>query len=138
MTLPVDDITPLIPQKPPFVVVGKLISNDENVTRSSFVIPPYNVFVKNGISHEAGLTENITQTAALRAGYIARAENKPVGYIGAVNKLEVFDLPKTGDEIVKEISTQNQVFDIVVLSGKVWLKGTLIAQCEMKVFSKNE
>ena len=121
-------------------MVGKLVSNNENLTRSSFVIPPDNVFVKKGILEEAGLMENVAQTAALRAGYFARAENKPVavGYIGAVSKFEVFDLPKTGDEIVTEISIQNQVFDIAVLSGKVWLRETLIAQCEMKVFSKNE
>lgn len=140
MTLPVEDIIPLIPQKPPFVMVGKLLSSDENLTRSSFVIPTDNVFVKNTFFQEAGLMENIAQTAALRAGYIAHAENKPVavGYIGAVSKFEVFDLPKTGDEIVTEISIQNQVFDIAVLSGRVWLGETLIAQCEMKVFSKNE
>lgn len=121
-------------------MVGKLISSDENLTQSSFVIPANNVFVKNDFLQEAGLMENIAQTAALRAGYIAQAENKPVavGYIGAVSKFEVFDLPKTGDEIVTEISIQNQVFDIAVLSGKVWLGETLMAQCEMKVFSKNE
>lgn len=121
-------------------MVGKLLNSDENLTWSSFVIPADNVFVKNTFFQEAGLMENIAQTAALRAGYIAHAENKPVavGYIGAVSKFEVFDLPKTGDEIVTEISIQNQVFDIAVLSGRVWLGETLIAQCEMKVFSKNE
>ncbi|QEC65610.1 3-hydroxyacyl-ACP dehydratase [Mucilaginibacter ginsenosidivorans] len=138
--MPAEDIIPLIPQKPPFVMVGRLMSSDENLTRSSFVIPENNVFVKKGLFQEAGLMENIAQTAALRAGYIAQSENKPVavGYIGAVSKFEVFDLPKTGDEIVTEISVQNQVFDIAVLSGKVWLGENLMAQCEMKVFSKNE
>jgi len=121
-------------------MVGRLMSSDENLTRSSFVIPENNVFVKKGLFQEAGLMENIAQTAALRAGYIAQSENKPVavGYIGAVSKFEVFDLPGAGDEIVTEISIQNQVFDIAVLSGKVWLGEILMAQCEMKVFSKNE
>jgi hypothetical protein len=140
MTLPVEDIIPLIPQKPPFVMVGKLLETDENITRSSFIINADNVFVKNGFFQEAGLMENIAQTAALRAGYLARIESKPVavGYIGAVSNFEVFSLPKVNDEIMTEISTQNQIFDITVLSGKVWLKDGLIAQCEMKVFSKNE
>jgi predicted hotdog family 3-hydroxylacyl-ACP dehydratase len=140
MTLPVEDIIPLIPQKPPFVMVGKLLETDDNITRSSFIIDAANVFVKNGLFQEAGLMENIAQTAALRAGYVAQSENKPVavGYIGAVSNFEVFGLPKAGDEIMTEISTQNQIFDITVLSGKVWLGDRLIAQCEMKVFSKSE
>jgi predicted hotdog family 3-hydroxylacyl-ACP dehydratase len=140
MTLPVEDIVPLIPQKPPFVMVGRLLSTDEDITLSSLTITGENVFVRNGLFQEAGLMENIAQTAALRAGYIAKKENKPVavGYIGAVSHFEVFELPEVGDEITTEISTQNQIFDITVLSGKVWLGEKLIAQCEMKVFSRNE
>ncbi|MDB5122908.1 MAG: 3-hydroxyacyl-ACP dehydratase [Mucilaginibacter sp.] len=138
--LPVENIIPLIPQEPPFVMVGKLLHSDENFTRSSFVIRPDNVFVKNNIFLEAGLMENIAQTAALRAGYLAQAENKPVtvGYIGAVKDFEIFRLPKIDDEIITEVSIENQILDVTVLSGKVWLNGVLLAQCEMKVFSRNE
>ncbi|MFI5161498.1 MAG: hypothetical protein ACHQHN_09480 [Sphingobacteriales bacterium] len=99
-----------------------------------------NVFVKNSLFQEAGLMENIAQTAALNAGYVAQVENKPVavGYIGAVTSFEIFGLPKIGDEIIAEVSGQNQIFDITVLAGKVWLNEKIIAQCEMKVFSKSE
>lgn len=140
MAFPVENVIPLIPQKPPFVMVGKLLYTDANTTRSSFHIDEDNVFVKNGLFQEAGLMENIAQTAALNAGYLAQVENKPVavGYIGAVSNFEVFALPQAGDEVVTEVSGQSQIFDIIVLSGKVWLNGNLIAQCEMKVFSKNE
>jgi predicted hotdog family 3-hydroxylacyl-ACP dehydratase len=140
MTLPVEDIIPLIPQKPPFVMVGTLVSTNENTTLSSFIISDDNIFVKDNVFQEAGLMENIAQTAALRAGYIAQIENKPVavGYIGAVSHFEIFDLPSVGDEITTMIASQNQIFDITVLSGRVWLNDRLIAQCEMKVFSRSE
>jgi len=140
MTLPIEDIVPLIPQKPPFVMVGKLVSTNENTTLSSFIISEDNIFVNNGVFQEAGLMENIAQTAALRAGYIAQKENKPVavGYIGAVSHFEIFELPRVGDEISTMIASQNQIFDITVLSGRVWLGDKLIAQCEMKVFSRVE
>lgn len=140
MTLLVEDVIPLIPQKPPFVMVGKLVSTNENTTLSSFIISADNIFVKNDLFQEAGLMENIAQTAALRAGYNASIENKPVavGYIGAVSHFEIFDLPKVGDEITTMIATQNQIFDITVLSGRVWVDNKLIAQCEMKVFSRGE
>jgi predicted hotdog family 3-hydroxylacyl-ACP dehydratase len=137
---PVENIVPLIPQKLPFVMVGKLLHSDDNVTRSSFVIRPGNVFVKDNVFTEAGLMENIAQTAALGAGYLAQAKNKPVavGYIGAVKDFEIFNLPKVGDEIITDVSIENQILDVTVLSGKVWLKGVLLAQCEMKVFTKGE
>jgi hypothetical protein len=137
---PVENVIPLIPQKPPFVMVGKLLHSDQHITRSCFLIRPDNVFVKNNIFQEAGLMENIAQTAALRAGYLAQAENKPVtvGYIGAVKDFEIFTLPKINDEIITEVSIENQILDVTVLLGKVWLNGVLMAQCEMKVFSRNE
>jgi predicted hotdog family 3-hydroxylacyl-ACP dehydratase len=138
MNFPVENIIPLIPQKSPFVMVNKLIYMDETSTRSSFLINEDNVFVKNSLFQEAGLMENIAQTAALRAGYIARAENKPavVGYIGAVSGFEIYDLPKVNEEIITEIIVENQIFDITVLSGKVWLNEGLMAKCEMKVFKQ--
>jgi 3-hydroxymyristoyl/3-hydroxydecanoyl-(acyl carrier protein) dehydratase len=140
MTLPVEDIIPLIPQKPPFVMVGRLVDIDETTTLSSFLIEADNVFVKDSFFLEGGILENIAQTAALKAGYTARTENKPVvvGYIGAVNDFEVFSLPKVGDELITEISVENQIFDVSVISGKVWCNEELIAKCQMKLFISNK
>ena len=117
-------------------MVGKLLYNDDNTTRSSFLIHADNVFVKDGLFQEGGLLENMAQTAALRAGYLAQSENEPiaVGYIGPVKDFEVFDLPKVGDELTTEIAIENQVFDVTVISGKVWHNDILLAQCEMKLF----
>ena len=109
---------------------------DELTTRSSFIITNDNVFVKDGVFQEAGLMENIAQTAALRAGYMAQKDSKPLetGYIGAVKDFEVFNLPKAGDELTTEINIQNQIFNVTVIEGKIWLNGNLLAKCEMKVF----
>ena len=140
MDFPVEDIRGLIPQKAPFVMVDKLLFVDELTTKSSFIIDRDNVFVKKGVFQEAGMMENIAQTAALRAGYMAQKDNKPVetGYIGAVKDFEVFNLPKVGDELTTEISIQNQIFNVTVIEGKVWHSGDLLVQCEMKVFIGNE
>ena len=140
MELPIAHIIDLIPQKPPFVMVGKLLQSDEESTKSSFSIQADNVFVRSGLFQEAGLMENIAQTAALRAGYAAQlqAESVAVGYIGAVNNFEIFDLPKVGDEIITSVKVLTQVLGITVLSGEVWLKHNLLAKCEMKVIVKTE
>jgi predicted hotdog family 3-hydroxylacyl-ACP dehydratase len=140
MKFPLENILALIPQKPPFVMVGKLLYTDETITRSSFVIGADNVFVRNNLFREAGLLENIAQTAALRAGYIAHAENKPVavGYIGAAKNLDIFNLPKVNDEIITEVTIETKVMDITVLTGKVKQNETLLAQCEIRVLTEKD
>ena len=132
-----DDILPLIPQRPPFVMISKLLSSDESSTRTSFQIREENIFVEKGLLREPGLMENIAQTAAARAGYMARMVNMPVqvGYIGAVKNLEIIgDLPKAGEELITEIKIKDQVFDVTIISGTIWCKEVVVAQCEMKIF----
>jgi predicted hotdog family 3-hydroxylacyl-ACP dehydratase len=130
------DILSLIPQKPPFVMADELLFSDDNITRTKFIVPSDNVFVINGEFSEAGLMENMAQTAAAGSGNMARIENRAVstGYIGQVKNLEIFELPKVGDELLTEIKIEVQVFDAGIVSGKVWCEEKLLAQCEMKIF----
>jgi predicted hotdog family 3-hydroxylacyl-ACP dehydratase len=131
-----ENIQSLIPQRPPFVMVDQLISFSETGISTGFTVRADNIFVENGIFKEPGMVENIAQTAAARAGYISKTENKPVqvGYIGSVNNLQVNFLPKTGDELITEITIENQIFDVTLISGKIVCNGKTAAQCSMKIF----
>jgi predicted hotdog family 3-hydroxylacyl-ACP dehydratase len=132
----IENIGHLIPQKPPFVMIDRLLSVSETTTTTGFSIKADNIFVERGLFKEPGLVENIAQTAAARAGYISQTENKPVlvGYIGSVSNLQVFALPKVGDELTTEITIENQIFDVTLISGKIICNGLLLAQCKMKIF----
>ena len=134
-----DQIQSLIPQRPPFVMIDELIYTDEKVTRTRLQVSGDNIFVENGLLREAGLLENIAQTAAARSGYSSSNQGEPVkvGYIGAVKNFEVFDLPKIADVLETAISISNQVFDITVINGSVTCNNKLLAQCEMKIFIIN-
>jgi predicted hotdog family 3-hydroxylacyl-ACP dehydratase len=136
MQLASQNILELIPQAQPFVMVGQLTYQDETISCSTFTIAADNCMVYNGLFSEGGLMENIAQTAAARVGYIAKQENKPVagGYIGAVKDFEVFFLPQVGNDITTEIKIENQVFNVSVITGRVWCNNELAARCEMKVF----
>lgn len=131
-----ENILSLIPQQPPFVMVDKLLFCDEMITRTTFMVTEDNVLVFNGVLSEAGLMENIAQTAASGAGYLAKMENKQaaIGYIAAVKNFEVFDLPKVNDELITEVKIENQVFDVTIISGTVKHNDKIIAQCEMNIF----
>jgi predicted hotdog family 3-hydroxylacyl-ACP dehydratase len=131
-----ENIESLIPQKPPFVMVDKLLNFSDTTITTGFTIKDDNIFVEHGQFKEPGLIENIAQTAAARAGYVSVTENKPVlvGYIGAINNLQIFMLPKTGDELCTEITIENQIFDVTLISGKISCNNEIIAQCKMKIF----
>jgi predicted hotdog family 3-hydroxylacyl-ACP dehydratase len=131
-----DDILSVIPQRPPMVMVDSLIFADEKSSSTAFRITEGNIFVQSGRLAEPGLIENIAQTAAAGIGYICKVENRPVpvGFIGSVQDLEIFDLPKIGDEIKTEVLVEKQIFDVSLLSGMVRLGGRILAQCKMKIF----
>ncbi len=133
---PEKNIHSLIPQRPPFVMVDKLLYCDDKLARTSFLVTAENIFVVDGEFREAGLVENIAQTAAARAGYISGTEKKgpPIGYIGDVKNLEIIALPKINDELETEITIENQIFEVTIITGKLWCKKKLMARCEMKIF----
>jgi predicted hotdog family 3-hydroxylacyl-ACP dehydratase len=130
------DITAYIPQRDPFVMIGRLVSADGTTTRTRFTVLEENLLAKNGFLTEPGLVENIAQTAAAGIGYICRAENRPVpvGYIGAVQHLAITQLPAVGEMIETEVTVKNQVFDVSIINGAIRSNGQVLAQCEMKIF----
>lgn len=138
-------VSALIPQKPPIEMVDKLWYNDDTKTISGFRIKDDNIFCENGNFRESGIIENIAQTAALRVGYIVsmmqqsgEKVNPPVGYIGAIKRLNIHQLPKVGDELKTEVVIQQIVFDVTLITGKTTVNGTPVADCEMKIFLKKD
>lgn len=127
-------MTELIPQRPPFVLIDQFIMDGE--AHSLFVVPKDHILVEDGRLSEAGLVENIAQTAAARAGYISRSEGKPVslGYIGAVQKLTVHALPVAGAALRTTIDVKHQIFNATVVEGTVRAGDEVLASCEMKIF----
>jgi len=140
MSQPEMDILSIIPQKPPFVMVDKLVYCDDNRARTNFLVQEGNILVEDGVLVEAGLVENIAQTAAARSGYLSKIEKKilHIGYIGDVKNLEIASLPKINALLETEITIKNQIFDITVISGKVMCGNKILAQCEMKIFISNK
>jgi predicted hotdog family 3-hydroxylacyl-ACP dehydratase len=131
-------ITGYIPQRPPMVMIGNLISAEDKKTVTSFLIRSDTIFVSNGVLREAGLIENMAQTAAAGAGFSARRSGKEprIGFIGGIKNLEFFFLPGTGQEIVTETVVDFEVQDALVTSCKVFADKLLCASCELKIFLK--
>lgn len=136
-------VSALIPQKPPVEMIDTLWTNDERTTVSGFTILAENIFCEGGYFREPGIIENIAQTAAIRAGYMAsllmksgEIKEPPVGYIGAIKKLVIHQLPPIGAQLRTSITVQQVVFDVTLISAQSTLNGQPVAECEMKIFIK--
>lgn len=142
-----DEIMQLLPQRPPFVMVGKLLYSDETRTVSSFPVTSDNLFITtSGYLAEPAIIENIAQTAALRIGYSFFLEKQKghvsttphIGFIGGITGLKIKDLPPIGSEIKTEIIFEKEIMDVVLIKGTVWLHEIAIAECQMKLFIKKD
>ncbi len=133
------DISELIPQKPPIVMVDALYYNDDEKSITGFTINKENIFCSNGYFREPGIIENIAQSAALRMGYICKLRKVPVplGFIGALKNLQIYSIPNDSADLKTEIIIDYNILDFQIITGKVYCEDNLIAQCEMKIFTKN-
>jgi predicted hotdog family 3-hydroxylacyl-ACP dehydratase len=133
----IPDIADLLPQRAPFIMVGELIYADDTTVRSRFLVHSGNPLVDRGRFTAGGLLENIAQTVAAGAGYMALKEGRAVapGHIVSVSRFSVGALPVVGDELLTEITVRTRIPDIIVISGRVTCNAVEIAACEMKILT---
>lgn len=124
----------LIPQKPPFVMVDKLLFFAENNIIAGLTIPVNNIFVEEGRFVESGIVEHMAQSVALYTGYQFYLLNEPAptGYIGSIKDVEVLELPKAGDELVTEVKVIQEFMGITLVDIITKCNDIQIASAQMK------
>lgn len=135
-----DEVVSLIPQRAPFVMVDCFYGMDENGSYTGLTIEESNLFFHDGIFDECGITEHIAQSGAVRIGYLCSVhkESIPVGFIGSVDKMNFYSLPKASDELHTILKVEQDIFDITLVSASVYIKDRLIAEGYLKIFLKKE
>lgn len=134
-----DEILELIPQKPPMIMVDKLIEFNNDIFLSGFYIHEDNILVRDGHLSEAGLIENIAQSAALMTGWEAKQKGfgdgtPQVGVIGGIKNLEIKFLPEVNSELNTEIIVLHEVLNASIISGTIKVNNDICLTCEMKIF----
>jgi predicted hotdog family 3-hydroxylacyl-ACP dehydratase len=129
------NVTDLIPQRPPMVMIDSLVYAGENTAGGRLIIKETNLFCHNGFLQEAGMVEFIAQTAAAFTGYQQLNAGKPVrlGFIGSVKNLVIKDLPAVNTEIESEIIVDSEVLGYTIITGRVRHEGRLLSECEMRI-----
>lgn len=124
----------LIPQKAPFVMVDKLLHFEKNKVVAGLSLTSENIFVKNNSFTASGLIEHMAQSVALYTGYqyYLKKEKAPVGYIGAIKKAEVFELPVLRDELITTVHILHDIMGVTLVEAETKCNGNVIARSEMK------
>ena len=130
-----DAITQYIPHRHPFVMIDNLVSVTSERFESDFYIESENLLVENGQFQATGLVENIAQTCAASFGFLDhQTDGKPkIGFIGAVSRLEVFELPAVNTTITTIVTPLHQLGNIYLVKGESFLEGRILLGCEMKI-----
>lgn len=140
-----ETVSRLIPQEPPMVMVHGLIEHDEQYTQTVFTIEEGNIFLENDCFSEAGLLENMAQSAALRTGWVSAANKNEekefiprVGVIGAIKNFELFRSPEVNSKLQTTIELLTEFGSATMVSAIVRQDDEVLASAELKIFLTGE
>lgn len=134
------DISEIIPQRPPFVMVDRITDFSEEKVTTELFVKPDNIFVEDGKLLPAGMVENIAQTCAARIGYIAWLKGLPIqiGLIGAVKTFNLVAQPQANDTLVTTITVIGEAFGMLLVDAEVSVNGQTMATSEVKIALTDE
>lgn len=131
-----ENITSIIPQRTPFVMIDSLLTADETGFKTEFKIAPDNLFLENAILSESALIENIAQTCAAGFGYLnslAEGGEPKLGFIGAVTQVQV-EKPAKQDDLIETSVQILSTFDTIhLVEGTAKSNGNVLLTCQMKI-----
>ncbi len=131
------DVLTLLPQRPPFVMIDRLIHFDEVVPTPQLEVRPDNLFMEaDGLLNNCALVENIAQTCAARMGYINQyiyKERVRLGFIGSIKNLQVLRPAREGEVLTTSIEVVQEVLQLTLVNATVKVGDETIVTAEMKI-----
>ena len=125
----------LLPQRPPFVMISRLLTFEPMFVTTEFLITEDCIFVADGILDTKGIVENVAQTCAARIGYVNYIQHKQieVGYIGAVRNMNFLRAPRVGEVLTTTVKVREEIFHMTLVDAEVRIGNELVSTAEMKI-----
>lgn len=133
------EITRLIPQREPILMVDRLERVEGDSAGTLFLIRDDNFFLEGKRLAEVGIVEHIAQSASALFGYKALqvgVSEPEVRYIGEVKKFRCYRCPVVGETLSTTIKVEMEVEGITLVRGEVRIGDELIAETQMKLSDK--
>jgi len=129
------DVLDLLPQRPPFIMIDKLVFSDEVVTTTKFLVRSDNIFMEGDVLNACALVENIAQTCAARMGYInyVNHEKVRIGFIGSVRNLNILRPVRLGELLTTSIEVKEEVMQLTLVEASVRVGDETVVTAEMKI-----
>ena len=72
----------------------------------------------------------------MRMGYIYKSQGKeiPLGYIGSINKFRMYYQPQVNETLRTEISVEQEIMNISLISATVTMEDKIVSECKMKIY----
>lgn len=129
------DIKEVLPQRPPFLLVDKLLTYDEGEVLTRYEVKGVEPLFEDGSLRAEGLVENMAQSCAARVGYISKYilhQPLEIGYIGSVRGFKCFRRPVHGEVLETTVSLVSEFAGITLCDVTIRCGSELIASCAMK------
>ena len=127
-----------LPHRNPMLMTDYILELTKEKVTTSFEIKPENIFVLNNEFVESGLIENLAQTCSSILGQSffqnPDVEMKVIGFITNIKKIEIFALPKVGDNIISKASLISQYENICHIFCETFINEKLLIRAEINLF----
>ena len=136
------DIKKFLPHRPPLLLVSNMPHIDQDSVITEFKVTEACVFVEKDHLSETGIIENAAQTSSAIVGQsyfdyddLEGTSNKLIGYISAIKKAVVHQLPKVGDTLVSKAKLVSRYdsgeLSICTISCSSFRNDDLIVDCTL-------
>ncbi|MCP4976731.1 MAG: ABC transporter permease [Maribacter sp.] len=135
-------IKKFLPHREPMLMVDSILTINTDSVVVEFSISSDCVFIIDDVLTETGLIENAAQACSAIVGQsffdlddLEGKGNKVIGYISAIKKVEIHQLPKVNDILItkaKLISRyDSEDLSVCTISGSTFRNDDLIVDCTM-------
>lgn len=129
------DIQNFLPQRPPFIMVDRMLFFYDKTVVTELEIRKDNLFFCDGELLASGLIENIAQTCTLcMIGYRKKDGIKiaQTGVIGALNNLNINRLPREGEKIKTIVSLVGEMFQMMMFDAMIKSRDEELVKASIK------
>lgn len=133
-------ITDLIPQRPPFVMVDRLISCWITDAVTELTVRPDNIFCDNDNLSQPGMLENMAQSCAARMGWLNMTRNEAVkiGMIGEIKNCKFVRQPKVGELVTTYVHIVDDIFNLTLATVTMKIDEEILASTTIKIATVDE
>lgn len=132
-------ITSLIPQRPPFVMVDRVLSCDIVTAVTELTVRPNNIFLDDGLLSAAGIIENMAQSCAARMGCVNRMNGEAIkiGFIGDIRDCQILRQPRREEVMTTHVDIIEDVFNLTLANVTIRIADEVIASARIKIALSN-